>query len=104
MVICWQLRILHNVAPFIDNYCFKINYPYIHVLMLPIVVISSPCSKLAPWIAKRRTPSIQKQYAKIGGGSPIKMWTEKQGAGMIDILDRISPDTGLSNFLSVFSV
>ncbi|CAF5054827.1 unnamed protein product, partial [Rotaria sp. Silwood1] len=33
--------------------------------------------KLAPWIARRRTPSIQEQYAKIGGGSPIKMWTEK---------------------------
>ncbi|CAF1434623.1 unnamed protein product [Rotaria sp. Silwood1] len=49
--------------------------------------------KLAPWIARRRTPSIQEQYAKIGGGSPIKMWTEKQGQGMIKILDQISPST-----------
>ena len=49
---------------------------------------------LASWIARRRTPSIQEQYAKIGGGSPIKIWTEKQGQGMVEILDRISPSTG----------
>jgi ferrochelatase len=48
---------------------------------------------LAPWIAKRRTPKIQKQYSKIGGGSPIKMWTERQGEGMINLLDQISPET-----------
>jgi ferrochelatase len=50
---------------------------------------------LGPWIARRRTPSIQEQYAKIGGGSPIKMWTEKQGQGMVKILDQISPSTGI---------
>ncbi len=49
---------------------------------------------LGPLIARRRTPSIQEQYAKIGGGSPIKMWTEKQGQGMVKILDQISPSTG----------
>lgn len=49
---------------------------------------------LGPLIARRRTPSIQEQYAKIGGGSPIKMWTEKQGQGVIKILDQISPSTG----------
>lgn len=31
-------------------------------------------SLLAPWIARRRTPQIKKQYAEIGGGSPIGMW------------------------------
>lgn len=50
---------------------------------------------LGPLIARRRTPSIQEQYAKIGGGSPIKMWTEKQGQGMVKILDQISPSTGI---------
>ncbi len=50
---------------------------------------------LGPWIARRRTPSIQEQYAKIGGGSPIKMWTEKQGEGMIKLLDQMSPSTGI---------
>ena len=47
-----------------------------------------------PLIAKRRTPSVTEQYSKIGGGSPIKKWTEEQGKGMIDLLDRISPETG----------
>lgn len=50
-------------------------------------------NQLAPLIAKRRTPKIQKQYQKIGGGSPILMWTEQQGQGMVDILDRVCPDS-----------
>ncbi|XP_029435518.1 ferrochelatase, mitochondrial isoform X1 [Rhinatrema bivittatum] len=50
-------------------------------------------SKLAPFIAKRRTPKIQQQYSKIGGGSPIKMWTVKQGEGMVKLLDELSPRT-----------
>lgn len=51
-------------------------------------------SRLGPAIAKRRTPSIQKQYHEIGGGSPIKKWTTLQGQGMVEILDKISPETG----------
>ena len=50
-------------------------------------------SILAPWIAKRRTPKIIEQYAKIGGGSPIRMWTEKQGEMLEKVMDKISPDT-----------
>ena len=49
---------------------------------------------MGPLIAKRRTPKIQEQYNQIGGGSPIKMWTEKQGKEMVKILDQISPETG----------
>ncbi|CAF0872456.1 unnamed protein product [Didymodactylos carnosus] len=57
-------------------------------------LIPLPAQKqLGPLIAKRRTPRIQEQYAKIGGGSPIRMWTEKQAKGMINILDKISPMT-----------
>ena len=52
-------------------------------------------SKLAPWIAKRRTPVIQERYNEIGGGSPIRMWTDKQGEGMVQLLDNLSPETGL---------
>ncbi|CAG8645998.1 14358_t:CDS:2 [Ambispora leptoticha] len=47
----------------------------------------------APWIAKQRTPRIQEQYAKIGGGSPILSWTEKQGREMVKLLDRLSPES-----------
>lgn len=35
-------------------------------------------SKLGPWIAKRRTPEVQKKYQEIGGGSPILKWTKLQ--------------------------
>nr|AAA80530.1 ferrochelatase [Mus musculus] len=48
-------------------------------------------NKLAPFIAKRRTPKIQER--RIGGGSPIKMWTSKQGEGMVKLLDELSPAT-----------
>uniref|UniRef100_W5M7C8 Ferrochelatase n=1 Tax=Lepisosteus oculatus TaxID=7918 RepID=W5M7C8_LEPOC len=50
-------------------------------------------NKLAPFIAKRRTPKIQEQYSKIGGGSPIRMWTTLQGEGMVKLLDEMSPET-----------
>ena len=58
---------------------------------------------LGPLIARRRTPSIQEQYAKIGGGSPIRMWTEKQAKGMIEILDQMSPATGKCFCLLIYS-
>ncbi|MBW0494396.1 hypothetical protein O181_034111 [Austropuccinia psidii MF-1] len=50
-------------------------------------------STLAPFIAKRRTPRIEEQYQKIGGGSPILKWTREQGAAMVKILDELSPST-----------
>ena len=50
-------------------------------------------SYLGPLISRRRTPKIQKQYAAIGGGSPIRKWSELQCAEMCKILDRISPET-----------
>ncbi|KAJ0115417.1 hypothetical protein J7T55_012696 [Diaporthe amygdali] len=48
---------------------------------------------LGPLISNRRTPKIQKQYAAIGGGSPIRKWSEYQNAEMCKILDEISPET-----------
>lgn len=50
-------------------------------------------SKLGPWIAKRRTPEVQKKYAEIGGGSPILKWTKLQGELMCKQLDKVSPET-----------
>lgn len=48
---------------------------------------------LGSFIASRRTPKIQKQYADIGGGSPIRKWSEYQNAEMCKLLDQISPET-----------
>ncbi|KAG5272018.1 hypothetical protein AALO_G00160740 [Alosa alosa] len=53
---------------------------------------------LGPFIAKRRTPKIQEQYSRIGGGSPIKRWTTLQGEGMIKLLDEMCPDTAPHKF------
>ena len=50
-------------------------------------------SYLGPLISRRRTPKIQQQYAAIGGGSPIRKWSEHQSVEMCKILDRISPET-----------
>lgn len=50
-------------------------------------------SKLGPWIAKRRTPEVQKKYEEIGGGSPILKWTNLQGELLAQNLDKISPQT-----------
>ncbi|KAK5998246.1 Heme synthase [Cladobotryum mycophilum] len=50
-------------------------------------------SYLGPLISARRTPKIQKQYEAIGGGSPIRKWSEYQNAEMCKILDKISPET-----------
>jgi protoporphyrin/coproporphyrin ferrochelatase len=50
-------------------------------------------SYLGPLISRRRTPKIQRQYAAIGGGSPIRKWSELQCEEMCKILDQISPET-----------
>lgn len=50
-------------------------------------------SYLGPLISRRRTPKIQAQYSAIGGGSPIRKWSEHQCEEMCKILDKISPET-----------
>ncbi|XP_074644519.1 ferrochelatase, mitochondrial-like [Tubulanus polymorphus] len=55
-------------------------------------------SQLSKYIARRRTPSIMEQYRQIGGGSPIGKWTQKQGEGMVKLLDEISPETAPHKF------
>jgi ferrochelatase len=50
-------------------------------------------SYIGPLLSARRTPKIQKQYDAIGGGSPIRKWSEFQCAEMCKILDKVSPET-----------
>jgi len=47
---------------------------------------------LGPFIAKRRTPKVAKQYEEIGG-SPIRKWTEHQGQKMCELLDTMRPES-----------
>ncbi|KAK6883233.1 Ferrochelatase, mitochondrial [Candida tropicalis] len=48
---------------------------------------------LAKFIATRRTPKIEQHYKEIGGGSPIRKWSEYQCKKVCEILDDISPKT-----------
>ncbi|EWC48119.1 mitochondrial ferrochelatase [Drechslerella stenobrocha 248] len=48
---------------------------------------------LGPLISRRRTPKIQHQYSEIGGGSPIRKWTELQAREACNLLDHIHPST-----------
>ncbi|CAG2244968.1 FECH [Mytilus edulis] len=77
-----------------DDVGFFLNNLFMDKDLIPLPAQS----RLAPLIAKRRTPKIQEQYRKIGGGSPIRQWTETQGKGMVEILDRISPETAPHKF------
>ena len=58
--------------------------------------------RLGKFIARRRTPKIQRKYKQIGGGSPIYAWTQRQGKGMVQWLDRLSPETAPHKFYVAF--
>ncbi|XP_044738130.1 ferrochelatase, mitochondrial [Chrysoperla carnea] len=69
-------------------------HDYLHRIMTDRDMIQLPVQgTLGPWIAKRRTPEVQKKYNEIGGGSPILKWTEKQGELLCKQLDKTSPST-----------
>lgn len=48
---------------------------------------------LGPLIARRRRAKIEHQYSVIGGGSPIRRWSELQAAEACGILDQTHPST-----------
>ncbi len=58
---------LEAVQPFLEN---LFNDP--DIFKLPFQ------KSLARFISKKRAPKVQKEYALIGGKSPLSMWTEKQ--------------------------
>jgi ferrochelatase len=57
---------------------------------------------LGRFIARRRTPKVRALYEAIGGGSPILRWTQAQGEGMCERLDRLSPETAPHRFYVAF--
>lgn len=48
---------------------------------------------LAKFITWRRTPMIEGYYERIGGGSPIRKWSEYQASKVCERLDEIAPDS-----------
>lgn len=68
--------------------------PFLMELFADREIIQLPAqSTLGPFIAGRRTKSVQKNYADIGGGTPLERWTKLQGEGMCARLDELSPET-----------
>ncbi len=77
--------------------------PFLLELFQDREIIQLPLQKwLGPFIARRRAPSVRKLYEEIGGGSPILNWTQIQGKGMVDRLDRLSPETAPHKFYVAF--
>lgn len=77
--------------------------PFLNALFKDREIIQLPMQDfLGPFIANRRTKKIQQHYQEIGGGSPIQHWTEEQGRGMVERLDRISPETAPHRFYVAF--
>jgi len=77
--------------------------PFLLRLFADREIIQLPLqSKLGPFIAKRRAPKVRKLYEAIGGGSPIRWWTEVQGQGLVKRLDRLSPETAPHKFYIAF--
>ena len=77
--------------------------PFLLELFADREIIQLPFqSWLGPFIARRRTPKVQKLYEAIGGGSPILRYTEEQGRGMCERLDRLSPATAPHRFYVAF--
>lgn len=77
--------------------------PFLRALFADREIIQLPWQdRLGPFIADRRTKKIQQHYREIGGGSPILRWTEEQGRGMVERLDRLSPETAPHRFYVAF--
>lgn len=77
--------------------------PFLNRLFADREIIQLPFQNvLGPFIAKMRTKSVQEEYEEIGGGSPILKWTELQGKGMCERLDKLSPSTAPHRFYVAF--
>jgi len=77
--------------------------PFLLELFADREIIQLPFQRwLGPFIARRRAPNVRKQYAAIGGGSPILRYTEAQGRGLVERLDRLSPATAPHGFFVAF--
>ena len=82
-----------EVKPFLTN---LFNDKDLLNLKIPFLPFNQ--EQIASFIVRRRTPKIEAHYEEIGGGSPIGMWTRKQGEEMVRQLDILSPETAPHKF------
>jgi ferrochelatase len=68
--------------------------PFLNRLLSDKDLIRIPFQEYSgPLIAKNRSVKVKKQYEQIGGGSPLRKWTNIQGNLMCQKLDKILPAT-----------
>jgi ferrochelatase len=83
--------------------CLAAVQPFLLELFNDREIIRLPFqSILGPMIARLRAPEARRRYARIGGASPILHWTNLQGMGMVERLDRICPETAPHRFYPAF--
>jgi len=70
--------------------------PFLRRLFTDSDIIDLGGGKTQEWfgnfVATRRTKRIEEQYEKIGG-SPIRKWTEHQGAQLAELMDALRPQS-----------
>ena len=77
--------------------------PFLLELFADREIIQLPFQEwLGPFIARRRAPAVRKLYQSIGGGSPILRYTEAQGRGLVERLDRLCPASAPHGFYVAF--
>lgn len=119
MLLCsiWAVRPLRSSSvPWIERAQDKVE-PFLRNLFQDneIIPLGPFQERLGAFIASRRSGKIREQYAAIGGGSPIGHWTavqaclrhsaltiHGQGAGMVERLDKISPETAPHKVYTAF--
>ena len=82
---------LDHVGPFLEN-----------LFSDPMIINLGKMQAFGRWAASKRVPKIVKQYAAIGGGSPIGKWTNYQGEEMSKLLDKMSPETAPHKAYTMF--
>lgn len=81
-----------SVRPFLKN---LFNDPAIIYAPWPVRPL------LAELISRTRGPKVAKEYAKMGGGSPIVPETQKQCAVLVDALKQAAPEDEFRCFMAM---
>jgi ferrochelatase len=76
--------------------------PFLNRLFSDPEIIPLPFQKwTSPLLVKRRLSRVTADYEQIGG-SPIRKWTELQGRGMCERLDKLRPESAPHKFYVAF--
>lgn len=78
--------------------------PFLRNLFRDPAIISAPglIREFLAWlISTTRTPEATENYAKMGGGSPLRPETEKQATALLEVLKDRQPDHEFKTFIAM---